>query len=92
MHQNVYFDALIAKIFFTGFIYNMKVNFYSNYQKPTQYKYATPVFKAKPIKVDWNSESGKKLEKVLVWMGVQRSGQRKEQSSSEHLLLYEQAY
>lgn len=46
----------------------MKVDFYT-YNKPLV-QYYQPTFKAKPIKVDWNSKSGKKLEKVLAWMGA----------------------
>lgn len=46
----------------------MKVDLYT-YNKPlVQYHQST--FMARPIKVDWNSDSGKKLEKVLVWMGA----------------------
>ena len=45
----------------------MKVDFYT-YQP--QVKYQTPNFKAKPIKVNWNSDTGKKLEKILAWMGA----------------------
>ena len=64
MHQNLYFDALIAKIFFMGFILNMKVNFYTNNQSTV--KYQPLAFMAKPIKVDWNSESGQIIEKTLL--------------------------
>lgn len=46
----------------------MKVDLYT-YNKPTV-QYHQPTFMAKPIKVNWNSESGKQLEKVLVWMGA----------------------
>ena len=46
----------------------MKVNFYTNNQSTI--KYQPPVFMAKPIKVDWNSESGKKIEQILTWMGA----------------------
>ena len=49
------------------FILNMKVDFYT-YNQPIKHNY--PSFTAKPIKVHWNSESGKKLEKVLTWMGA----------------------
>ena len=49
-----------------GFILYMKVNFYTYNQNPTQYKYTTPIFKAKAIKVNWNSESGKLIEKTLL--------------------------
>ena len=45
----------------------MKVDFYT-YQTPV--KYQTPTFAAKPIKVDWNSDSGKRLEKIFAWMGA----------------------
>ena len=54
----------IAKDIFTGFILNMKVNFYTNLQNPVQY--STPIFKAKPQKVNWNSESGQLIEKTLI--------------------------
>lgn len=53
-----------------GFILNMKVNFFTNNQNPIQYQYTTPIFKAKSIKVDWNSKSGKKIEQILAWMGA----------------------
>ena len=46
----------------------MKVDFYTYNQSTI--KYQPPTFMARPIKVDWNSDSGKKLEKVLVWMGA----------------------
>ena len=44
----------------------MKINFYSNYQNPIQYKYTTPTFQARPIKVDWKSEAGQLIEKTLL--------------------------
>ena len=44
----------------------MKVNFYTNNQSPIQYQYTTPIFKAKPIKVDWKNESGQLIEKTLL--------------------------
>ena len=47
---------------------NMKINFCTNNQTPV--KYTTPTFKAKRIKVDWNSESAKKIEMILAWMGT----------------------
>lgn len=46
----------------------MKVDLYT-YNRPLV-QYHQPTFMARPIKVDWNSDSGKKLEKVLVWMGA----------------------
>ena len=46
----------------------MKINFYANNQ--THIKYTTPTFKAKPITIDWNSESAKKIEMILAWMGT----------------------
>ena len=46
----------------------MKVDFYTYKQTPI--KYQTPTFMARPIKVDWNSESGKKIEQLLIWMGA----------------------
>ena len=46
----------------------MKVNFYT-YNQPT-IKYQPPAFMARPIKVDWNSESGKKIEQLLAWIGA----------------------
>ena len=46
----------------------MKVDLYT-YNRPLV-QYHQPTFMARPIKVDWNSGSGKKLEKVLVWMGA----------------------
>lgn len=42
----------------------MKVGFYT-YNTPSV-QYQTPVFTARPIKVKWNSESGKLIEKTLL--------------------------
>ena len=46
----------------------MKVDFYT-YNQPT-IKYYTPVFMANSHNTDWNSQSGKELEQILVWMGA----------------------
>lgn len=46
----------------------MKVDLYT-YNRPLV-QYHQPTFMERPIEVDWNSDSGKKLEKVLVWMGA----------------------
>ena len=46
----------------------MKVDLYT-YNRPLV-QYHQPTFMARPIKVDWNSDSGKKLEKVLIWLGA----------------------
>ena len=49
----------------------MKVNFYTykTYNQPN-IKYNSPSFMARPIKVNWNSEAGEKMEKILAWMGA----------------------
>ena len=44
----------------------MKVDFYT-YNQPN-IKYQTPNFAAKPIKVNWNSDAGQRIEKALVWL------------------------
>ena len=46
----------------------MKVDFYT-YNQPT-IKYYPPVFMANSHNTDWNSQSGKELEQILVWMGA----------------------
>ncbi len=46
----------------------MKCEFYTYNTNPVRYQ--TPNFMARPIKVDWNSESGKLIEKSLMAMAV----------------------
>ena len=46
----------------------MRCEFYTYNTSPVRYQ--APTFMAKPIKVNWNSESGQKIEKILAWMGA----------------------
>lgn len=46
----------------------MRCEFYTYNQPIIKYNY--PNFMARPVKVDWNSHSGKKIEEVLVWLGA----------------------
>lgn len=49
----------------------MKIDF-NTYNNPIQYtnSYSSSSFKARPIKVDWNSETGKMIEATLAWLSA----------------------
>lgn len=55
-----------TKKFFTGFKKSMRCEFNTYNRSNIRYNY--PSFQAKPIKVNWNSDIGQKLENTIRWV------------------------